>query len=318
MAANFTVSAAPHIRSRDTTAGIMWLVFLALVPSGIAGVVLFGVPALKIILIAVAAAVLTEALIQRCMKKKVSVGDGSAALTGLLLAFNLSAGVPWWVPLVGSVFAVAIAKHAFGGLGSNIFNPALAARAFLMASWPRHMTSFVKPFGGTDAVTAATPLQLLKEGGAADLVSAGYSYMDLLLGRRGGCIGEVCIAALLLGAVVLLWRKIIWWQAPISFVLTVGALSWAFGGKGWGGGDFLGSILSGGLVLGAFFMATDYVTTPVTRSGSFIFGVGCGLLTFVIRRFGGYPEGVSYAILMMNATVPLIDRFVQPRRYGRP
>ena len=310
------VDVSPHIHSHESTPRAMWVVFLALVPSAIAGVIIFGLPALKIIAVSVLSCVLAEAVIQKLTHKKITVSDGSAALTGILLAFNLPSGVPLWIPVAGGIFAIAIAKQAFGGLGLNIFNPALAARAFLMASWPKYMTSFSRPFAGVDAVTAATPLDMLKEGKAQDLAQLGLSYWDMFLGKRGGSLGEICILALLLGALYLLWRGYIWWQTPISYVFTVGLLSWVFGTEGFLKGDFLFSILSGGLILGAFYMATDYVTTPLTKKGQLVFGLGCGLITFVIRRFGGYPEGVCYSILIMNAFVPLIDRHIRPRIYG--
>lgn len=312
---HYHVEAAPHIRTPDTTPLIMWSVCAALLPAGAAGAYLFGIDALAVIAVAVCAAIATEACLQKLRGKKITVADGSAALTGLLVAYNLPPQVPLWMPLAGSFFAIAIAKQAFGGLGMNIFNPALAGRAFLMASWPREMTTFNAPFA-PDAVTTATPLAALKEGKVHSLAQMGLTNGDLFLGLRGGCIGEVCILALLVGAAYLLWKRYIWWYVPASFILVTGVLSWAFGARGLGSGDFLGSILTGGLVLGAFFMATDYVTCPVSRKGQLIFGACCGALTFVIRRFGGYPEGVCYAILMMNAAVPLIDRWVQPRRYG--
>lgn len=315
MADNLVVDSSPHIHSRQTTRAAMWAVIVALVPSGIAGTYLFGVSALWVIVASVISCVVTESVIQKLIGKSMSINDGSAVLTGLLLAYNLSPNVPLWIPVIGGIFAIAIVKQAFGGLGMNIFNPALAARAFLMASWPKEMTSFVTPFA-PDAITSATPLMALKEGKVAHFAELGLSYWDMFIGKRGGCIGEVCIAALCIGALYLLWRKIIWWQTPVTFILTVGLLSWIFGGAGVLKGDFLFSILSGGLVLGAFFMATDYVTTPLSKGGQLIFGIGCGIITFVIRAYGGYPEGVSYAILMMNATVPLIDRYIKPRRYG--
>ena len=315
MADKLYISVSPHIHSGESVPKVMWAVFFALIPSGAAGVIIFGLPALKVILVSILSCLIAEALIQKLTHKKLTLSDGSAALTGLLLACNLSSGVPFWIPLAGGVFAIAVVKQAFGGLGGNIFNPALAARAFLLASWPKHMTEFVRPFS-LDAVTAATPLAALKEGAVKNLSGLGLSYWDLFSGKRGGCIGEVCILALLLGALYLLWKGYIWYQTPVGFILTLGALSWIFGAQGFLKGDFLFSILSGGLVLGAFFMATDYVTTPITKKGQLIFGIGCGLITFVIRKFGGYPEGVSYSILMMNAAVPLIDRHMRPRRYG--
>lgn len=316
MAERLSVSVSPHIHSGESVPKVMWTVFLALIPSGVAGVIIFGLPALKIILISIASCIITEALIQKSAHKKITVHDGSAALTGLLLAYNLSSGVHFWIPLAGGIFAIGVVKHAFGGLGANIFNPALAARAFLLASWPKYMTDFVRPFS-LDAIGSATPLALFKEGRMPNASDLGLSYWDLFLGKRSGCLGEVCILALLLGAVYLLWKGYIWYQAPCGFILTTGALSWIFAGQGFLKGDFLFSILSGGLILGAFFMATDYVTTPLTKKGQLVFGLVCGIITFVIRGFGGYPEGVSYSILMMNAATPLIDRWIIPRRYGK-
>lgn len=311
----FLVTTSPHIRSHESTSLIMWSVFLALLPAGIAGVFIFGLSALRIIAISIFTCIITEALIQKLAHKEITLRDGSAALTGLLVAYNLSSGVPFWIPIAGGIFAIAIAKQIFGGLGKNIFNPALAARAFLLASWPSHMTNFLKPLSA-DAITSATPLAMLKEGKVHSLAQMDISYLDLFLGKRGGCLGEVCILALLIGAAYLLWKQYIWWQTPTGFILTLGILSWIFGAEGLCKGDFLFSILSGGLVLGAFFMATDYVTSPITPAGQLVFGIGCGIITFVIRKFGGYPEGVSYSILMMNAAVPLIDRHIRPRIYG--
>lgn len=315
MADKLTVGTSPHIHSRELTSKVMWSVFAALVPAGVAGVWIFGISALKVTIVSILSCVAVEAVIQKLNHKKVTLSDGSAALTGILLAYNLSSSVPLWMPVIGGIFAVAICKHAFGGIGANIFNPALAARAFLLASWPKHMTEFVKPFSA-DAVTSATPLVMFKEGKVETLFQLGLSYWDLLLGKRGGCIGEVCILALLIGAVFLLRKRHITWHTPAGFILTLGALSWIFGKQGFFKGDFLFSILSGGLILGAFFMATDYVTSPITRKGQLIFGISCGAIAFVIRRFGGYPEGVSYSILIMNAAVPLIDRYVRQKRYG--
>lgn len=309
MADKFIIGGSPHIHSRESVQKIMWLVSLSLLPAAAAGVILFGLPALQTILLAIAAATCTEAFIQKLCKSSVSIADGSAFLTGLLLAMNLPAGVPWWIPVVGSVFAIGIGKMVFGGLGQNIFNPALAGRAFLMASWPAYITTFVRPF---DAVTGPTPLAALKHGSALEYIS----YIDLLLGKRGGCIGEVCIIALLAGAAFLLVRGYISWHIPFSFIAATGLIVWIFGPNGYFSGDWLLHILSGGLVLGAFFMATDYVTSPLTRKGQLIFGAGCGLLAAVIRLWGGYPEGVCYAILMMNAATPLIDRYTKNRIYG--
>ncbi len=303
------VSTSPHLHKDESVSRIMWMVVLSLMPAGIAGVFIFGKSALWIIILAVFSALVTEAAIQKFSKRKITVLDGSAVLTGILLAYNLPPRVPFWLPIVGSLFAIAIGKQVFGGLGQNIFNPALAGRVFLMASWPKYMTVFLKPF---DAVTSATPLVMIKE----SKVLEGISYLDLFLGKRGGCIGEVCILALLLGALFLFWRGYISWHIPFTYIVTTGLMSYIFGTKGLFAGDWLFHVLSGGLVLGAFFMATDYVTSPLTRKGQIVFGIGCGLITAVIRLWGGYPEGVSYAILMMNAATPIIDRFTKTRVYG--
>jgi len=305
------VSTSPHIYKKDSVGRIMWLVNLSLLPGGIAGVYIFGLDALRVIVLGVVTAVLSEALLQKLTKRKISILDGSAFLTGLLLAYNLPPNVPFWIPVAGSFFAIAIGKQVFGGLGQNIFNPALAGRVFLMASWPKYMTTFVLPFN-CDGVTGATPLAMLKEGKGIEALS----YLDLFLGRRGGCIGEVCIAVLLLGAAFLLIRGIISWHIPVSYLATAAISTWVFGAQGFFSGDWLFHLLSGGLILGAFFMATDYVTSPLTKKGQLIFGVGCGLLTAIIRLWGGYPEGVSYAILIMNAATPIIDRYTKNRIYG--
>jgi Na+-translocating ferredoxin:NAD+ oxidoreductase subunit D len=289
----------------------MWSVVIALAPAGIAGILIFGVSALRVIILGVCSAVATEGILQKATKNKVRISDGSAFLTGLLLAYNLPPTAPFWLPVIGSFFAVSIGKFVFGGLGKNIFNPALAGRAFLMASWPKQMTAFSLP-ANYDAVTSATPLAMLKEGGLMEKIS----YLDLFLGKRGGCIGEVCVLALLIGAVFLLIKRYISWHIPVSFIVTTGLFTYVFGPAGLFTGDWLFHILCGGLILGAFFMATDYVTSPLAPRGQIVFGIGCGLLTAIIRLWGGYPEGVCYAVLIMNTTVPLIDRYVRPRIYG--
>lgn len=308
---NFIVSPSPHLHKQESVNKIMWQVALSLLPAGIAGVIIFGPSALRLIILAVISAVITEGALQIFAKKRLTVIDGSAFLTGLLLAYNLPPGVPFWLPILGSFFAIFIGKYVFGGLGQNIFNPALAGRAFLLASWPKYMTTFIQPFG-YDAITSATPLALLKKGNWLENIS----YLDLFLGKRGGCIGEVSIVALLLGAIFLLLRGYISWHIPLTYICTVGLFTYIFGVRVLFSGDWLLHILSGGLMLGAFFMATDYVTSPLSRRAQVIFGIGCGLITAVIRLWGGYPEGVCYAILMMNAFVPLLDRHVRPRIYG--
>lgn len=316
------VSASPHLHKGESVSRIMRMVVISLIPAGLAGVFIFGAKALYVIVLSAASALLTELILQRLTKRKIAVLDASALITGLLLAYNLPPDVPFWLPVIGSFFAIAIGKLIFGGLGQNIFNPALAGRVFLMASWPKYMTNFTPPpkilvWGFTrpaalDAIVSATPLAALKEGNPLEKIS----YWDLFLGGHGGCIGEVCIFALILGALFLLIRGYISWHIPVTYIFTVGLLTCIFGPKGLFSGDWLYHILSGGLVLGAFFMATDYVTSPLTRKGQVIFGIGCGLLTVIIRLWGGYPEGVSYAILMMNAATPIIDRFTRSRIYG--
>ncbi|MDD5450229.1 MAG: RnfABCDGE type electron transport complex subunit D [Candidatus Omnitrophica bacterium] len=306
------VSIAPHIKDRGSTRKIMWAVTFALIPAGAAGAFIFGIESLFIIAVSVVSAVATEAIILALRRQEMTVSDGSAVLTGLLLAYNLPPHAPLWLPAAGAFFAVAIGKQVFGGLGHNIFNPALAGRAFLMVSWPGYMTSWQLPRWAPDSISRATPLAVLKEGGTFSA-----DYLGLFLGNRGGCIGEVCAAALLLGAAYLFLKKYITWHIPLTYILTLAAFSWAFNGRtGIFTGDILFYCLSGGLILGAFFMATDYVTSPLTAKGRVIFGAGCGLLTFLIRKCSGYPEGVSYAILIMNAVVPIIDKYTHPKWFG--
>lgn len=308
---NLIVSGSPHIHKKASISRIMWTVVLSTIPAGIAGVIIFGLDALWIILAATIAAVSTEWVFELITRRKVTVLDGSAVITGILLAYNLPSGVPLWLPVVGAIFSIIFGKAVFGGLGQNIFNPALVGRVFLMASWPKYMTTFPKPFN-YDAVTSATPLAMLKEGKILEHIP----YLDLFLGNRGGCIGEVCILALLIGAAILLIRGYITWHIPVTYIFTTALFTYIFGAGRFFQGDWLFHILSGGLILGAFFMATDYVATPLTPKGQVIFGVGCGLITAVIRLWGGYPEGVSYAILMMNAATPFIDRYTRARIYG--
>ena len=312
---NLIVSGSPHIHKQTSVPRIMWTVVGSLIPAGIAGIIIFGLDALWVTLAAVAGAVLTELIFEIWAKKKVTVLDGSAVITGVLLAFNLPCGVPLWLPVAGAVFSIVVGKQVFGGLGQNIFNPALVGRVFLMASWPKYMTTFTQPLRagvGYDAVTSATPLAMLKEGQALGDIR----YVDLFLGKHAGCIGEVCILALLIGAAILLIKGYISWHIPLTYIFTTAVFTYIFGGAQLFSGNWLFSILSGGLILGAFFMATDYVATPLTTKGQIIFGLGCGLFTAVIRIWGGYPEGVSYAILMMNAATPLIDRYTKNRIYG--
>ncbi|MGI6576030.1 MAG: RnfABCDGE type electron transport complex subunit D [bacterium] len=308
---NLLVSSSPHIRSGADVEKMMWHVNLALLPAVILSIYFFGLRAVTIIAVAIITAVATEALVQKLTGKEITVADGSAAVTGLLLALNMPANVPFWLPVIGSAFAIAIVKQAFGGLGSNFMNPALAARAVLLASWPVHMTAYAVPF--VDGVTHATPLAVLK--GSAQGTLPGY--LDLLIGNIGGVIGETSALAILAGAIYLFVKGVIDWRTPTGFLGTVFVLTWIFGGRaGLFTGDPIYHLLSGGLMLGAFFMATDYVTSPVTKKGRLLMGIGCGVITVLIRLWGGYPEGVSYSILLMNVATPLIDRYTVPRIYG--
>lgn len=306
---SFIVTPAPHIKSGITTQKIMCLVILALLPAGLAGIYIYGFSSLKVICISIVSCMLTEIFFLKFRNKDTRIVlDGSAVLTGLLLAYNLPPELPFWLPAIGGVASIVLGKQIFGGLGHNIFNPALVGRVFLQISWPVYMTTWKNPRWVTDAISTATPLA--KEGVVK------FSYTDLLLGNHGGSIGEVCILMLLAGALFLIFTNIISLHLPISFIGTVAVLTWIFGRDGFFEGDFIFHLLSGGLVLGAFFMATDYVTSPLTSKGRIIFGIGCGILTVLIRLKGSYPEGVSYAILFMNAVVPLIDRYTKVRVYG--
>lgn len=304
------VSSSPHIKSTTATSKIMRDVVIALIPAVIAGTVIFGVRSLWVILSSVSGAVLSEALWCLATKKKVTVTDGSAVVTGVLLALTLPVSIPLYMPFLGSVFAIIIAKELFGGLGNNFINPALAGRAFLLASFSGEMTSFTKPFTA-DAVTTVTPLKSLKNGSGLNV-----SYKDLFFGNTGGCIGEVCAFALIIGFIYLLARKIILPHATLSYVLSVGILGFVFGYDGYFTGDFLVSILTGGVLLGGIFMLTDYVTSPTTKFGNVIYGILAALITTFIRIKGGYPEGVCYSILLCNIIAPQIDRYFIPKKYG--
>lgn len=304
---NITISATPHVRSNESTQSIMRDVIIALLPATAMGIYRFGVKAAMLIIIAIAAAVIAEALYQKATKQKVTIGDLSAVVTGLLLAMNIPSSAPWWMPIVGSVFAIVVAKQLFGGIGQNFINPALAGRAFLLASYPSLMTGWVTP--GADAVTTATPLALLKAGKIAELPSLA----DAALGNIGGCIGETCAVALIIGGLYLIVKGIISWRIPVTYIVTVAIFSTLFGREG---SSAIYELMIGGVMLGAFFMATDYASSPVTPIGQLIMGVGCGILTVLIRFYGGYPEGVSYSILIMNLAVPLIDRYTKPKIFG--
>lgn len=311
MEAIYRVSSSPHIRSKETVSTVMRDVIIALLPATLAGIFYFGIPALITIALAIGTAVLTEWFIQKFMfKKRSTVKDLSAVVTGLLLAMNLPATTPWYIPVLGSIFAIAIVKQAFGGLGFNFMNPALGARAFLMASWPNEMTTWVVP-KAIDGVTGATPLALIKAGAP---VSELPSFMSALTGNIGGCLGETSALLLLLGGLYLVYRGIIDIRVPLTFIGTTFILSFLLGGFNVTMSIY--QLLSGGLMLGAFFMATDYASTPINLKGKIVFAFGCGLITAVIRQFGGYPEGVSYSILLMNVAAPLIERYTKAKVFG--
>ena len=299
---NLRLSTAPHVHHPVTTQRLMLYVLIALLPTAIAGVFAFGMPALWTLCIAMASAVVAEFLWQKIAKQPVRIHDFSALVTGLILGLNLPSTAPWWMTMIGSAFAIIIVKQLFGGLGDNFLNPAMAARAVLLASWPVQMTNYVTPTffkAGIDAASTATPL-----------VKPGTEIMDLFLGNIPGTIGEVSKVAILVGLLFLLITKTIHWQIPVAMVGSVAVFSWLFGG------DPLVAILSGGVLFGAVFMATDYVTSPMTAWGQVIYGLGIGLIIAVIRKFGAYPEGVTYGILLMNIATPLIDRFLPRKIYG--
>ncbi|MBQ2952766.1 MAG: RnfABCDGE type electron transport complex subunit D [Clostridia bacterium] len=321
---NFAVASSPHLRSKATTQRIMLEVCLALAPAGIAGVILFGWRAALLIAVCVTTCIVSELLWQLVTRQKVTVNDFSAVVTGLLLAYNLPASAPVWMAVIGSVLAIILVKQLFGGIGSNFMNPALTARAVLFISWsalmsaadPAPISAIYDPIanfvgklgaGGIDVLSGATPLNALNAGS-----TEGLSLMSLLMGTHGGMLGETCAIALIIGGVYLCIRGIADWRIPAAFIGTVFVCYFFMGGAEMA----LYQLLSGGLLLGAFFMATDYATSPITGLGRVIFGVGCGLLLFVIRAFANYPEGCSFAILFMNVATPMIDRFTMPRPFG--
>ena len=296
------LSTAPHVHSPVNTQRLMLYVIISLLPAAAAGVYAFGIPALTVLLVAMASAVAAEFLWQKIGRHPVRVGDLSALVTGLILGLNLPSTAPWWMVMIGSAFAILIVKQLFGGLGDNFLNPALAARAVLLASWPVHMTHYVTPTffeAGVDAVATATPL-----------ATKSAALMDLFLGRIPGTIGEVSKAAILLGFLFLLCTGTISWRIPVIMTGSVFVFSWLFGA------DPVMAILSGGVLFGAVFMATDYVTSPITPWGQVIYAALIGLIVSLIRAYGNYPEGVTYGILFMNIVTPLIDRFLPRKIYG--
>ena len=307
MQKNLAVSSSPHLRSSASTRRIMQEVCLALAPAGIAGIVLFGAHAAALIAASVITCVLSEFFYQKLAKEKTTIGDWSAVVTGLLLAYNLPANAPIWLAVVGGVIAIVLVKQMFGGIGSNFMNPALTARAILFISWSGLMSSYPQTTFAVDATSSATPLALIGAGNVQDV-----NLWNLMIGNCGGVLGETCKLAIIAGGVYMLIRRIIDWRIPVTFIGTV-FLCYLFKD---GAEVAVYQIFAGGLMLGAFFMATDYATSPVSGIGKIIMGVGCGILLFVIRAYASYPEGCSFAILFMNVVTPLIDKFTMPKPFG--
>ena len=313
----------PHIRSSETTRSIMLDVIIAMVPALVWSVFCFGLKALTLTVVSVLGCVFWEWLYRKLMKKPQSVGDLSAVVTGMLLAFVCPVTTPYWMIIIGGFFSIVVVKQLFGGIGKNFVNPALAGRAFLLGSYAGVMTTWIDatqnkaPLMGStaDIVTAATPLAYMKTGNMAGLTET-YSVMDMFLGKTGGSLGEISAAMLILGGLYLIWRKVINWQTPVAYIATVAVLSFLFPKAGSSLEWMLYSVFGGGLMLGAFFMATDYATSPVTKKGQLVFGIGCGLFTVLIRYFGSYNEGVCYSIMVMNLCVALIDKYTKPTRFG--
>ena len=319
----YTISASPHIRDDETISHIMWQVNAALLPAALFAIWWFGFPALINMLVGVIFAVGAEYVWQRALKRPVTAFDGSACITGLLLAMSMSPLLPPYMVAIGSVLAIVVAKQSMGGLGFNIFNPAHIGRAALMVSWPVAMTTWTKMQdmgAGVDAMTSATPLNILKLQGYDALVSTfggqAAMYWHMFIGTRNGSLGETSTVLLLAGGLYLVAKGYVNWIVPAVMMATVGVLTFVFGPAGLFTGDPLFHMMAGGLMLGAFFMATDMVTIPMTVKGQIIFAVGAGAITVLIRLIGGYPEGVCYSILLMNAVTPLIDRFTKPRIFG--
>ena len=313
----------PHIRSNETTRSIMLDVIIAMLPALAFAIFNFGLRALTLTAVSVVACIFWEWLYRKLMKKPQSIGDLSCVVTGMLLAFVCPVQMPYWMILIGDFFAIIVVKQLFGGIGKNFLNPALAGRAVLLASYAGTMTSWVDPAAGkapiigsvADVVTTATPLAVMKTGDFAALTDT-YNVGNMFIGQIPGSLGEVSAVALLIGGAYLIWRKVINWQTPVAYIATVAVLTFLFPKQGTGLEWMLYSVFGGGLFLGAFFMATDYATSPVTKKGQLIFGIGCGLFTVLIRYFGSYNEGVCYSIMVMNLLVALIDKYTKPTRFG--
>lgn len=306
MAKLFNVSSSPHVRSKVSTSNIMFDVAIAMVPALIWGVMQFGMRALIVVAATVASCVLSEYVYEKIMKKPITIGDGSALVTGMILGLNMPPAIPVWIPCLGGVFAIIVVKQLYGGLGQNWMNPALAARCFLLISFAGKMTQFTDPT--IDAIASATPLAVMKAGGEV-------AWMDMLIGKIPGTIGEVSAIALLIGAAYLLFKKVISIRIPGTYILTFAIFAFVFGRQDMN--YVLAQVFGGGLIFGAFFMATDYVTSPITPKGQLVFGICLGLLTGLFRIFGGSAEGVSYAIIFCNMLVPLIEKYTLPTAFGK-
>ena len=314
-------SSSPHIRSNEDTRSIMLDVIIALLPAMGWSIYCFGIKALVLTLVSVVSCVFFEWAYRKLMKKSCMVGDLSAVVTGMLLSFVCPVDLPWWVIIIGAFFSIVVVKQLYGGIGCNFLNPALAGRAFLLASYATAMTTWAIPKIRPDVTSAATPMALMKEGTEEALTTlmSNYPIGDMFLGKIGGSLGEVSALCLLVGGVYLLIRKVISWQIPVAYIGTVAILTLIAAPAGIDNVQYmLYNVFGGGLMLGAIFMATDYATSPVTKPGQLIFGLGCGLLTCFIRRFGSYPEGVCYSILIMNCTTWLLDKYIRPVIYGAP
>ena len=310
---NLIVSSSPHLHTNVTTAKIMRDVIIALLPAAVMGVFFFGFYAAAVMAVAIAAAMVSECVFEKITKKQNSIGDLSAVVTGLLLALNMPPRIPLYMVAIGSAFAIIIVKQMFGGLGKNFVNPALAARCFMLIAWTGAMTTFSVPLA--DAVSSATPLAIMKDDVTIPLIYI-TTLPECLIGFKAGTIGEVSGLALIIGFAYLLIRRVVSIKIPLAYIASFAVLTFLFGNRAMSVEYTLYQIFTGGLLLGAFFMATDYTTTPTTSKGMIIFGIGCGVLTFLIRQFGGYPEGVSFSILLMNLASPLIERFTIPKSFG--
>ena len=312
-------SSSPHIRSNEDTRSIMLDVIIALLPAMGWSIYCFGIKALVLTLVSVVSCVFFEWAYRKLMKKSCMVGDLSAVVTGMLLSFVCPVDLPWWVIIIGAFFSIVVVKQLYGGIGCNFLNPALAGRAFLLASYATAMTTWAIPKIRPDVTSAATPMAIMKEGTEEVFTTlmSNYSIGDMFIGKVGGSLGEVSALCLLVGGVYLLIRKVISWQIPVAYIGTVAILTLIAAPAGMDNVQYmLYNVFGGGLMLGAIFMATDYATSPVTKPGQIIFGIGCGLLTCFIRRFGSYPEGVCYSILIMNCTTWLLDKYIRPTIYG--